>query len=87
MDINSKRKESEEIERLTQEYLERGGEITQCPRLQVVGPNQKWMIERGMDHTPWDTLGVTVGYHQGHEVIGPGCYRLKPKPFIGDDDR
>ena len=84
MDINSKRKESEEIERLTQEYLARGGKITHCPRLQVVGYNQKWMIGRGMDHTPWDTTGNPLHYVVGMETLAPGCYRT-PRRKMSDE--
>ena len=90
MDINSKRKESEKIERLTQEYLDRGGEIAKCPTMHHAPITKLWMIDRGMDYTPWSLNG---GPGSGETIfsmqknLGNGNSATKPARFMGDTDR
>lgn len=48
----------EENERLTQEFLDRGGEVTVCDYRPVCVPSKKFWEDRGGDYTPWNWIGT-----------------------------
>ena len=84
MDINSKRKESEEIERLTQEYLERGGKITQCQEVRFVSASKRNLAKNGIDYMPWKLMGDPIDCFIALKDLGDGNY-LTPKRKMSDE--
>ena len=90
MNEAKKRKESAEIERLTQEYLDRGGEITQCDAVRYVPAGQEWMLKHNIDYTPWSPLGggsSWIEIARTQTKVSDGGYVTRPAPFLGSVDR
>lgn len=83
-----KQKEREEIERLTQEYLDRGGVIEVIPPRRFVPACYRWMLKYDIDYTPWNHMG---GLGQGYGIqdqvsIEEGCYMRQAASFEGQGD-
>jgi hypothetical protein len=83
-----KQKEREEIERLTQEYLDRGGVIEVIPPRRFVPACYRWMLKYDYDYTPWNHMGgLGQGYGiQDQVAIEEGCYMRQPASFEGQGD-
>ena len=45
-----------DIERQTQEFLDKGGQIERVPGKRKSRRNLKWIAKRGHDYTPWRKL-------------------------------
>jgi hypothetical protein len=50
----TRRRWREENERLTAEYLARGGEIEVIPMRCVAPPSKAWIADQGGCYTPWE---------------------------------
>ena len=48
--------DSEAINRQTQEFLAKGGQIKKLPSKRVAPKSKKYLAQRGMDFTPWRKL-------------------------------
>lgn len=56
MDKDKEVIDREAIERQTQEFLARGGQIEKLPTKRKVPRSKRWIAKRGMDYTPWQKL-------------------------------
>lgn len=87
----SKESLREEIARLTEEYLARGGVIEQVPKVIFCPPHMEWARRRGLDWTSWKHIG---DWNHGKPeettqlelVEHEGCYLTVPAPFEGSDE-
>ena len=73
----SKQELREEIARLTQDFLDAGGEIEVIPPVRFCPKSMDWARERGMDWMPWEKQGdfADSRYHW----LGDGGYVTKPQ--------
>ena len=84
----TKEEQREEIARLTQEYLDRGGVIEVIPPRTFLPACYRWMLKYGWSYTPWNHMG---GLGSGMTVhtsqrLAEGCTMTLPTPFEGSED-
>jgi hypothetical protein len=84
----TKDEQREEIARLTQEYLDRGGVIEVIPPRTFLPACYRWMLKYGWSYTPWNHMGgLGQGYGiQDQMAIEEGCYFRQSAPFEGSED-
>ena len=66
-----------EIERLTEEYLAKGGKVEVLPTYHIAPAHMEWIVKAGMDYVPWGRHGH-VDFIEHAERLDEGCYLTKP---------
>ena len=76
----------EENERLTQEFLDRGGKVTVYDPQIVCVPSKQFWADRGGCYTPWNEVHGWMEHPKftiAGEQLGNGGYLHKPHKMLG----
>ena len=77
--MTSKEKLRRQIARDTEEFLAKGGVIEIVPPVRFCPKSMKWARDRGLDYTPWDSLGSDFSVGNTY-WLGDGGYLTKAAP-------